>query len=255
MSVLVISFITVIYSIVSTFYALWEREVNISIYESIVRRRHELTLQLNHERCQVVKQPLYYFVGFFVTYVWIIVALVYTWSGNHTPPVLLIFVVIFYPLQGLWNFFAFAQPSFYRLRRAMPETSIGWTMWHTVFDVQGTMNSEASNGLNISNGSSQQPSQTNDICVDQCSVGSSPYSCQSKVSIESDFTDCANNISTIYRQHLDPCNDILLIDDDTQPHLVSSQCALPHTLDCVMPDGISLDTSSHSKGEPSDDNQ
>jgi len=214
-SILSFSFVTSVYSIVSTFYAIREKEANINIYESAyattIGRRHDLALRLNYEMWEIMKQLFLYFAGFFVTYFWIFVASIYNWSGRSPPPVLLIFVVIFTPLQGLWNLFTYAQPVFCRIRRAMPEKSIGWTMWHTVFNVPEIVDSQASSG------SSRQPSQTNDIVLDQWSVEKfddgaldRSDSCQSELSTKSDFTDCANNMSTIHRLRLESCNDISL---------------------------------------------
>ena len=89
-----------------------------------IRRR--ITLRSN-KNCAIdtaaieaTKQALLYIGGFFLTYIWTLISLVFSSDKVRNSPVLFLLTSTFLPLQGFWNFIAYVRPRILKIQEEHP---------------------------------------------------------------------------------------------------------------------------------------
>lgn len=85
---------------------------------------------------ETAKQATLYVTAFLFTYIFSIVA--YTIAGHRISFALMFLDVLFYPLQGFWNFITFIRPRYILLRKLYPEKRFLWIMKRIFFDNHNT---------------------------------------------------------------------------------------------------------------------
>jgi len=109
---------------------------------------------------KTIKQVCLYALAFLLTYTPLIVNLLYTRGGYDNPPYIVVFLtVIFYPLQGFWNFVFYIRPGVKREIKSNPEKSYLGAIRDVIF----RSNAHSLGAIRLPAHQAAQPSPSNGI--------------------------------------------------------------------------------------------
>jgi len=109
---------------------------------------------------KTIKQACLYALAFLLTYTPLVVNLLYTRGGYDNPPYIVVFLtVIFYPLQGFWNFVFYIRPGVKREVKSNPEKSYLGAIRDVIF----RSNAHSLGAIRLPAHQAAQPSPSNGI--------------------------------------------------------------------------------------------